>query len=224
MQEHLGHFDGLGGVGGAAFAGHGGFRVAGHPGHDEDSSGHDEGGEDGFVFGGEGADGAVAVEPGGLEGGDDGVVFEEGDGGCEVVEEPGKAAVIEVDDVHGLVVDEEVGQAHVGVDEAEAVWGVAVGLGAALDFGHRAGDGFVAFLGEADSGLPGPPEFHGAEHGVEVPELAGEGLGAGPGGGVVVEAGGDGAEGVEPGDEAGADIGLFSREVAEGDGVAGGQA
>ena len=101
--------------------------MAGHPGHDEDAARHDEDGEHGFVVGREGGDLRVAFEPAGLEGGDDRGVFVQGDGGCEVVEVPGEAAIVEVDDVHPGAVDEEVGQAHVGVDEAEAVWRLAIG-------------------------------------------------------------------------------------------------
>ena len=72
--------------------------------------------------------------------------------------------------------------------------------------------------------MPGAPEAAFAEHGIPIPQFAGEAWGAGPGGGVLVEAGGDAAEGVEPGDEGFVGGGFLALEELEGDGVAGGAA
>ena len=72
--------------------------------------------------------GAVALDPRVLQLGHVRVVLDERHRGGEVVHEPGEAAVVEVDHAHVAVVDEQVGEADVGVDEPEALRALPVGL------------------------------------------------------------------------------------------------
>ena len=49
------------------------------------------------------------------------------DRGREVVEKPGKAAIVEIDHRQAVAIDEEIGKAHIGVNEAEAILALAIG-------------------------------------------------------------------------------------------------
>jgi len=69
------------------------------------------------------------------------LVLEEGDGGRGVVEVPGEAAIVEVDDLHRVAVDQEIGEAHVAVDQPEAVGSLAERLQPPADQRHGAGEG-----------------------------------------------------------------------------------
>ena len=48
-------------------------------------------------------------------------MLEEGDRRRRVVEVPGEAAIVEVDDLHRVAVDQKIGEAHVAMDQAEAL-------------------------------------------------------------------------------------------------------
>ena len=69
----------------------------------------------------EGGHAAVALEPGSDQLRHLRLVLEERDGGRGIIHVPGEAAIVEIDDLHRVAVDEQVGQAHIAVDEAEAI-------------------------------------------------------------------------------------------------------
>src|SRR6185437_9331635 len=83
--------------------------------------------------------------------------------------EPGEAAVVEVDHAHVAVVDEQVGEADVGVHEAEALLRLPVLAQAAFDLGVEAVE-LAALLGaHAEAVLPAPPVAARAERVLVVP-------------------------------------------------------
>ena len=64
---------------------------------------------------------AIPFKPGALQFGYDRLVFHETHSGGEIIEEPGKAAVVEIDDAEPCAIDQQICEAQIGMDEAEAV-------------------------------------------------------------------------------------------------------
>ena len=97
-----------------------GIGMRADPGQKRHAAQHDEAVDLELVLVTEWPDTAIALCPGGAERRHLRVVFHEADTGSEVIHEPAETAVIEIDQPCLVIVDQEVGEAHVGVDQAVA--------------------------------------------------------------------------------------------------------
>lgn len=104
-----------------------GFFVRLAPGKQRHSTQHDKGIEHGFVVCAECPVLAIAFEPGRAQGRDRVAVFKERDRRAEIVPEPAKSTVIEVDKARHPIFNQQVGQAHVGMDQSEPVPSLSIG-------------------------------------------------------------------------------------------------
>src|SRR5262249_57605413 len=102
-------------------AGGGGGGWGADPGQQDHPAQHYEGPKLVLLLGGERADPAIAGEPGLHQLVDVGAMLDEADGGGGIVEEPAEAAVVEVDDADVALVNQQVGEAEIGMDQAEPV-------------------------------------------------------------------------------------------------------
>jgi len=134
-----------------------------------------------------------------LQVGHDRLMFYEAHSCGEIVEEPRKAAVVEIDDAEPFSVDQEVCEAQIGMNQAEALALLTVSTHA---LGERIGDLLQQLslgIAKSEPGAPVAPEWPCAQHGIKVPGLALEGECPLPRSAVPVQPGGQRAKFEEPG-------------------------
>ncbi len=81
----------------------------------------------------------------------------EGHGRCRVIHVPAEAAVVEIDDLHGLAVDQQIGQPQIAMDEAEALRPLAVCCKPLADEVHRAAEKLFLLGIDAHAVTPAAP-------------------------------------------------------------------
>ena len=89
------------------------------PSDEEKSAQHHKGLDFGLFLGGECADPPIAPNPRVQQHRHVGTIFEERYRRCAVIEEPGKAAIVEIDDFDRAAVHEQICETHVAVNEIE---------------------------------------------------------------------------------------------------------
>ena len=132
-----------------------------------------------------------------MSSGTSGLCFEEGDGSGAVVQEVAEAAIVEVDHLRRVAVDQQVGQAHVAVHEVETIRRFAEALQPFPDALDGPREEILDLGGEAHAVAPGSPVRPGSQGGLEVPGEARESGRLLPVAHVTVHAGGDLAEDLE---------------------------
>src|SRR5439155_15756574 len=142
-------------------------------------------------------------------------MLHEADGGGKVVEEPGEAAIIEVDYAETRAVDEKIGQPQIGVDEAEPVVSVSVGIETLLECIGDPLQQFSAIFAKTKAGVPIAPQRSCAQHCIKIPDLALKVRRPLPSAAMCVKPGTDRAEFAEPGNEMVRWIGLLGAEILE---------
>src|SRR6266702_401183 len=128
-------------------------------------------------------------------------MLHEADGGGKVIEEPGKAAIVEVDHTETRAIDEKIGQPQIGVDEAEPVVCVSVGIETLPECVGDPPQQFSAIFAKTKAGVPMAPQRPVAQHCIKVPDLALKVRRLVPSAAVRVKPGADRAAFAEPGDE-----------------------
>ena len=98
-----------------------------------------------------------------------GARLDEAEGAGQVVQVPPEAAVVEIDNLYLVVFHKQVGQAQVGVNEAERALAHAVTLEASLDGGAAALKLGRVLRGQPLECLPGTPRGMLADDGVVRP-------------------------------------------------------
>ena len=118
------------------------LRMRADPSDEQKTAQHHEGIDFGLFLGGECADPAIAPHPRFEKFRDFGIVLEKRHRRCAVIEEPGKAAIVEVDDLDRAAVHEQIGETHVAVDEIEPVGRLAEPAKTPFDEPDRLADRF----------------------------------------------------------------------------------
>src|SRR5262245_14116782 len=139
------------------------------PSDEQQTAQHHEGVDFGLVFGRERADAAIASHPRLDERRHFGTFLEERYRCRAVIEEPGEAAIVEVDDLDDAAVHEQIGEAHVAMDEIEALGRLAEPVKAPLDEPDSLAHRFETLSRHAHSVLPTAPMRPRAETRLEVP-------------------------------------------------------
>ena len=183
--------------------------MGGNPGDEQNSAQHHEGGDLGFIRRRKRQDPAVTRLPVLDELRRVGLVFMEGHWRCRVIHVPAEAAIIEVDDLHGAAVDQQIGQPEIGVYQAEAVGPHAVVCKSPPDQVNGALKESLACAVEPHTVAPAAPVRPLlAECCVKIPGEAGEPLGSLPLPGMHMHARSDFAQGFEGAREIILDAGL----------------
>src|SRR5262245_9293677 len=176
-----------------------GLRMRADPSDEQQAAQHHEGVDFGLLFGRERASAAIAPHPRLDERRHFGTFLEERHRCRAVIEEPGEAAIVEVDDFDRAAVHEQIGKAHVAVDEVEAVARLAEPDKAALDEPDSLVHRFETLSCHAHSVPPTAPMRPRAETRLEVPSVAFEPGRALPGADMGVHAGRGLPQGFEAG-------------------------
>src|SRR5262245_34948702 len=100
------------------------------------------------------------------------LMLEERDRRRAVIEKPGEAAIVEVDDLGHLPVDEKVGEAHVAMDEPEAMRLLTEFLEPGADQVDRPGEERHPLGRHAHAIAPGTPMRFVADACIEIPTVA----------------------------------------------------
>ena len=102
-------------------------------------------------------------------------MFHEADSRGEIVKEPGKATVVEINDAEPCSIDQQICKAQIGMNQAEPMAWLTVSMDALR---QRIGDPLQELLlgiAKSQPGAPVAPQRPRAQHGIEVPGLALEG-------------------------------------------------
>src|ERR1022692_4757953 len=156
-----------------------------------------EGGDLRRVLGRQRQDATVTAQPGIAQRGYPRIMLDEAQRGADVEEEPAEPAVVEVDHLNIGPAHQQVGQPHVGVNQAEAVRPCAEPAQPLADQRGRAAQRLQLLLAHPDAVLPPAPAGRVADAAVEIPGEADELRRPGPSAGVAVHPRADPAEQLE---------------------------
>src|SRR5450755_2282719 len=120
-EKPLTHRDGTFCISGSQPARRLGVRVRCDPGHQQHSPQHDEDRQHRLVCFRYRGNLAIPFKPGILQLGYDRIMLHEAHGRGEIVEEPGKAAVVEINDAEPCSIDQQICEAQIGMNQAEPV-------------------------------------------------------------------------------------------------------
>src|SRR6187549_3262386 len=167
------------------------------PGDEQDAAQHHERPDLALVFRRQFVDAAVTPDPGCQEPGNLGPMLEERDRRGAVVEIPGEAAIVEIDDLGHRAIDEEIGEPHVAMDEPESVLALAESRQPLADQLDGPPDEVDPLGRHAHAVAPPPPMRPLADAGREVPAVALEAGRSAPAHGMAMHAGRDLSEDLE---------------------------